>query len=126
MISTRNIQLGIGALSALIYISSMKTEIKNTTNEESKFKVWSQNFKSKFIEECSSDVDVDKKQKYEVVCQCFAQRLEQQHVLPTEYNTLLSNETEFAQDFSNRISRYFSSDSGKETKEICANLVRNY
>jgi hypothetical protein len=125
MISTRNIQLGIGALSALIYISTMKTDIKNAaSNEQSKFKAWSQNFKSKFVEECSKDVDADKKQKFEVVCQCFAERLEQQHVLPTEFNSILSTETEFAQDFSNRIRNYFSTDSGKETKEVCANLVK--
>ena len=125
MISARNIQLGIGALSALIYFSTMKSDLKsNASNEESKFKAWSQNFKSKFVQECSSGVDSKQKQKYEVVCQCFADRLEQQHILPTEYNSILSTETEFAQDFSNRISVYFGSDSGKETKEVCANLVK--
>ena len=93
--------------------------------ETSRYEAWPAEFKQNFINECSSNVSEEKKRAYAIVCGCFAKRLEDEHVLPTQFNPVLSTESKFAQDISGRIAAYFNSPDGTKTKEICAAQARN-
>lgn len=94
------------------------------SHDASRFQAWPMEFREGFVQQCSAGVGADKAVKFEVVCRCFAKRLEAEHILPVTYDTKYSDPQRFSKDLSQRMNVYFQTEAGRLTRETCAEDLR--
>jgi len=94
---------------------------------ESKNEAWPKEFKDAMITGCADPTTEIAKEYGEAAttkyCSCFANSLEQAHVIPTLYNTVTDSEDGYVNKVDGIISTYISSEPGQKASQDCMALA---
>jgi hypothetical protein len=87
--------------------------------EASRHERWPASFKSVFISECATDPDENKKQFYQVYCQCIADKIEDAQIIATKYNPTKDSDDAYADRTASEVGTYLSTVEGKASVDEC-------